>query len=156
MYQKIFATLDRSDRARPVFETALSLAEKYGGSLMIFHAVEWDFGEHLGSFAELEAEVDLSGAFSQERQEKLAAELDAARQWLQQLSQEARDRGVETTVKTSAGHVGPIACQLARKWEADAIVTGRRGREAWVEALLGSVSSYIVHHAHCLVTIVQD
>ncbi len=38
---------------------------------------------------------------------------------------------------------------------ADLIVLGRRGRTGLAEALLGSVSNYVLHHAPCSVLVVQ-
>jgi nucleotide-binding universal stress UspA family protein len=45
---------------------------------------------------------------------------------------------------------------MARSWPADLIVIGRRGRTGLKEALMGSVSNYVVHHAPCTVMVVQD
>ncbi|NEP40617.1 MAG: universal stress protein, partial [Okeania sp. SIO2H7] len=36
------------------------------------------------------------------------------------------------------------------------IVMGRRGHSVFSELLLGSVSNYVIHRAHCSVHIVQD
>jgi nucleotide-binding universal stress UspA family protein len=37
----------------------------------------------------------------------------------------------------------------------DQVVMGSRGRSQFEELLLGSVSEYVLHHAHCPVTIVK-
>ena len=47
-------------------------------------------------------------------------------------------------------------CKLAQEWNADLIVMGRRGHSILSELVLGSVSSYVIHRAHCSVHIVQD
>ncbi len=44
----------------------------------------------------------------------------------------------------------------AEDWGADLIVTGSHGRGFWKRALLGSVSSAVVHHAPCSVLIVRE
>jgi nucleotide-binding universal stress UspA family protein len=44
---------------------------------------------------------------------------------------------------------------MAKSWQADLIVLGRRGLKGISEIFLGSVSNYIVHQALCSVLIVQ-
>lgn len=49
-----------------------------------------------------------------------------------------------------------MICELARNWNADLIILGRRGRTGLSELLLGSVSNYVLHHAPCSVLTVQQ
>jgi nucleotide-binding universal stress UspA family protein len=44
---------------------------------------------------------------------------------------------------------------VARTWNADLIVIGRRGLRGLAEMFLGSVSNHVIHHAHCSVLVVQ-
>ena len=46
-------------------------------------------------------------------------------------------------------------CQYAANNAVDLIIMGSRGRSNIKELLIGSVSSEVVHHAHCPVTIVR-
>jgi nucleotide-binding universal stress UspA family protein len=48
-----------------------------------------------------------------------------------------------------------MICQVAKDWGAELIMVGRRGNSGLSELILGSVSNYVVHHAHCSVLIVQ-
>ena len=57
---------------------------------------------------------------------------------------------IETEVRM--GHVGEALIALSD--EADLLVVGSRGYGGFRGLLLGSVSTYIVHHAKCPVTIV--
>ncbi len=74
---------------------------------------------------------------------------------LQQDCAEAQSQGVtaEYTCEISAPSQG--ICDLAKRWSADLIIVGRRGRRGISEILLGSVSNYVVHHAPCAVLVVQ-
>jgi nucleotide-binding universal stress UspA family protein len=54
------------------------------------------------------------------------------------------------------GDAGVDICETATEWQADLIVIGRRGRTGLQEALLGSVSNHVMHHAPCTVMIVQE
>lgn len=53
------------------------------------------------------------------------------------------------------GHPARAIVSFAKANSADLIVMGSRGLSAFQEVLLGSVSDYVLHHAHCPVTIVR-
>lgn len=53
------------------------------------------------------------------------------------------------------GHPAEAICSYAKDKNADMIIIGSRGRSAFTELLLGSVSSQVLHHAPCPVTIVH-
>ena len=53
------------------------------------------------------------------------------------------------------GHPAEAICSYAKDKHADMIVIGSRGRSAFTELLLGSVSSQVLHHAPCPVTVVK-
>lgn len=58
--------------------------------------------------------------------------------------------------RVEVGDPGSSLCNLASEWMADVIVVGSRGHGAVKRALLGSVSSYVMHHAHCPVLVVPN
>jgi nucleotide-binding universal stress UspA family protein len=51
--------------------------------------------------------------------------------------------------------VGARICGLAAEEHAAVVVVGSTGRSAIVDAILGSVSSYVVHHSPCPVLVVR-
>jgi nucleotide-binding universal stress UspA family protein len=51
--------------------------------------------------------------------------------------------------------VGARLCQLAEEEGASVVVVGSNGRSAIVDAILGSVSGYVLHHAPCPVLVVR-
>ena len=53
------------------------------------------------------------------------------------------------------GHPVEEICKYADEQGVDLIVVGSRGRSAFTELLLGSVSSQVLHHATCAVTVVR-
>ena len=60
---------------------------------------------------------------------------------------------VEQVVRV--GSAGAELCRLATELDADVLVVGSRGRGAIKRALLGSVSSHVVHNAPCPVMVIR-
>lgn len=58
--------------------------------------------------------------------------------------------------RMETGEAGPLLCRLASELKVDVVVVGSRGRGALKRALLGSVSSYVMHHAPCAVLVVPQ
>lgn len=78
-----------------------------------------------------------------------------AQRQLQTWVESARHEGLSTTATQLMGDPGKAICVLAQDWSADLIVLGRRGMQGLGELILGSVSSYVMHHAPCAVLVVQ-
>jgi nucleotide-binding universal stress UspA family protein len=73
---------------------------------------------------------------------------------LQSRVQDAIALGIKADSQQILGSPGKTICKVAKEAEADLIVVGHRGRWGLTEILLGSVSNYVFHHAHCCVLIV--
>ena len=52
------------------------------------------------------------------------------------------------------GNPGHVICKIANEEEVDLIIVGSRGQGTIRRTLMGSVSSYTVHHAHAPVLVV--
>ncbi|MBB5157557.1 universal stress protein [Saccharopolyspora phatthalungensis] len=63
---------------------------------------------------------------------------------------------VEIHKEVAQGHPARALLDAADETRADLIVVGNRGHGGFTEALLGSVSQHVVHHAHCPVVIVRE
>ncbi|WP_407687086.1 universal stress protein [Mycobacterium sp. HUMS_1102779] len=65
-----------------------------------------------------------------------------------------RERRLRVNSELSAA--GPVASLVELSTKADMVVVGRSGHGALERALLGSVSTGLVHHAHCPVAVIHS
>ena len=154
-FKRILVPLVCSKSSTVIFKEALKLAQDNNSKLMLFHSIDWDMGEYFGSFAEIEAEVDFSSAFIQAQQERLQMKLQESKNWLETYTEQAIVNGIPAQSKCQVGHPGSLIRDLAKDWNADLIIMGRRGLTGLKEVFLGSVSNYILHHAPCSVLVVR-
>jgi nucleotide-binding universal stress UspA family protein len=127
--------LDGSTESNRAFEWALNYARQTGGSLELVTA--WarptSYGLPLvvgGLDPEIEAKAILETALTK-------IDLPPER------------------IKLTAVHGSPTDALVAHSANAALLVVGSRGRGGVAELLLGSVSTYCVHNAHCPVVVLR-
>ncbi len=156
-FQKILVAIDNSQSTQAVFEQGLGLALFARGNLMLLHCLASDLvGEpmvpipiELGLYPEM---MDRSYDAWHIRYENQRSQGQAI---LRHYCEIGTQQGIPTEFDLSIGEPSLCLCQTAKNWGADLIVLGRRGRTGLTEALLGSVSNYVLHHAPCSVLVVQ-
>jgi nucleotide-binding universal stress UspA family protein len=87
--------------------------------------------------------------------DRLREQEQAGLERLRSLEAEAIAAGVSTEFTQNLGDPGRLICELAKSWNADLIIIGRRGLSGLGEFWLGSVSNYVLHHAPCHVLTIQ-
>lgn len=157
MFKKILVALDRSEIGQHVFEEALGLAKLTQASLMLLHVLSPE--EEGSPYVPMLSNLDYYPGLTSQSFELYQNQWDTFKnqgiQMLQSFCAQANTAGVTTEFTQNIGNPGRIVCDLARNYDADLIVMGRRGRSGVMELFLGSVSNYVLHHAPCSVHVVH-
>lgn len=64
--------------------------------------------------------------------------------------------GVQFTSRSELGDPKHLICDVAQQENCDLIVIGSHSHGVVDRVLMGSVSDYVVHHAHCAVLVVRE
>ncbi len=154
MYNRILIALDAQEP--DVFETALSIATATDASLLLLHvlsrhgqnsppspvAVDWDYV------------TPLSPEVWKVYQKQWQTYEEKGLALLHEYTERAEAAGVTADCLQKINSPGMEICQTANNLQSDLIVMGSQQRMGIQELLLGSGSSYVMHHASCSVTIV--
>ena len=158
MFNKILVSIDDSDMAQHIVDEAVSLAKATDGSLMFLHVISLYDNEPYFDPLFMESTI-LDSELHNEAHKKSLQVWEEFKQgkknWLSSLCESAASYGVKAELTLNVGEPSRIVCDMARSWNASLIVIGRRGRRGFTELFLGSVSNYVMHHAHCSVLTVQ-
>lgn len=156
MSKKILVALDDSPTNRLVFEAAISLAKQEDAELLLVHVLSTDERDdspltRLIPYSRTTTRHNLVERYQQQRQQAEQQRLAT----LKKFAEEARAEGIWVEFRQSIGNPRDLICYLARTWEADLIVMGRR-KHSWLsEWWLGSISKFVSRHAPCPVHVVQ-
>lgn len=140
--KKILVPVDSSEGASEAARLAAELAKCAGASLSLLHVLDSDPAMLMGATA-----------LSQE-------ELQTVREEMSQRAFEAVGKVIDLeklqpSMQIRLGKPSMEIVNYARTEGTDLIVMGSRGLSGIKEFLLGSVSSQVLHHAPCSVTIVR-
>ena len=157
MFSKILVAMDNSASSQTIFESALVLAKATEAELMLLHVLSL---EEEGTpvsplLSSLDYYTPVNDDIIQIYRKQWETFENRGLDLLRSRTDEATSVGVKTEFTQTPGSPGRTICELAQNWGADLIVMGRRGRSGLSELILGSVSNYVTHHAHCSVLTVQ-
>jgi nucleotide-binding universal stress UspA family protein len=157
-FQKILIAIDNSQLCPAVFKAALELARANQAAVKLVHCLTPEvIGEPtVPRGVEAGLQPELMAPDYQTQEILIERQIEEAQALLKRYAEEARRYELSTETEYKLGEAGSQLCETARTWEADLIVVGRRGRTGLTEALLGSVSNHVIHHAPCSVLVIQD
>jgi nucleotide-binding universal stress UspA family protein len=150
MFEKILVALDDTESSRTIFEQALMLAKVNQSELMLIHVLII-----LDDFYPGDTFVGIPTSAVQMYAKRLEKQEQSGIEKLQSLTAEATAAGIRTEFTQNVGDPGKLICELAKSWNADSIVIGRRGLSGLSELFMGSTSNYVLHHAPCNVLTIQ-
>ena len=155
-FKKILAAIDFSPLSQAVFQQALDLAKSDQAQLLLFHCLTADT---VTLPAPLVGEFGLSPQLMHQLNPtevvRFDQQIEHMRTLLQHYCDQAKQAGVTVECDQQTADPGQGLCQAAKRWGADLLIVGRRGRKGLTEVLLGSVSNYVLHHAPCTVLVIQ-
>ena len=139
MFKSILIAWDGSRHARRALDEAIDIARTQGSRLTLL-TVAAPVQLWVGPYVPPVSEEELTSAA-----EQLAEEGEAL-----------VPEGIPVSSRTAEGHPGTELLKRAEAAGHDLIVMGSRGRGAVRSAVLGSVSHYVLNHAHVPVLIVHE
>jgi nucleotide-binding universal stress UspA family protein len=157
MFNQILVAIDGSEASLQAFEQAVALASATTARLMLLHVLS-PFDEVYPSPVFPGVDSIYTGIHTEAVKVYLKQWQSYEQRGLELLRSQtaiATKAGVITEFSQTVGNPGHTICEVARTWEADLIMMGRRGLTGLNEWLIGSVSNYVLHHALCSVLAVQ-
>ena len=145
MFEKILAPVDGSQTSFKALSVARSLAEKYGGELIVL-TVMVPYGTL--NLLQLSLDQTLIDQNNQAMRKAGFATLDKAREEIKGYT-----GAVEYAEET--GNPAEVILHVAKERKCDTIVIGSRGLSGVEEFLLGSVSSKVSQYAEVPVVVVK-
>lgn len=150
----LYAT-DLGRTAPRVFRHALSLAERYGGRVVVLHAVE-----PLGPSARHMVELYAGAAALQQEEQRWGQVQERLRERLQSFCDGEPCRGADgrelvADLRVVRGRPAEVILQEAARIAADAIVMGAHGHTTVGEILLGSTAHRVAQRSPVPVLLVR-
>jgi len=138
LFPNILVAVDGSESAKKAFEKSIYLAQKCNSRIDLVHVVQCEVGGDSANTFEIIDEL-------KEKAEKMLVEYKI----------QASSKNVPIQITVMQGDPAKVIIELAKAKNYDLIIMGTRGRTAFQELLIGSVSQKVMHHASCPVMVVR-
>ena len=148
MAGKIVVGVDGSEAAHEALRFAAEEAKARGWRLLVIYA--WKFVS-----APLTSDLDSTTMPQDHILEDVDTERSAAETVLESVLREVFSQAPPVEFESHIVEGDAADALVAAAEDAELIVVGSRGRGRFKSALLGSVSSHVVHHATCPVVVVK-
>jgi len=138
LFSRILVAIDGSQSAKKAFAKSIYLAQKCGSKLDVVHVVSCELGGDSATTFELIDELKTK-----------------AEKMLDEYKIQASKSNVPMEITVTQGDPAQVITDLAKAKRYDLIIMGTRGKSAFQELLIGSVSQKVMHHASCPVMVVR-
>jgi len=138
LFSRILVAIDGSESAKKAFQESIYLAQKCNSKLDVVHVVSCELGGDSAITFELIDELK-----------------NKAEKMLDEYKIHATKNNVPIEITIIQGDPTHVINQLAKTKRYDLIIMGNRGKRAFQELLIGSVSQKVMHHASCPVMVVR-
>ena len=157
MLKKILIATGDSPEAAEIFQSGLTLAEKYGAQISILHVINiFQSGVGVVSSPWMGGNYPMINDLAvQQYQQQLQERERSGIARLESYAKQARARNIQADIFQNIGDAGRTICETAKNAAADLIVMGRNQKSLLSEIFLGSTSNYVLHHAPCSVLVIQ-
>jgi nucleotide-binding universal stress UspA family protein len=158
MLQKILVAIGDLPDSEQIFTAGLELAQKLDAELLLLHVLNPLVPHGLinmpsplvGGILPMINEVEIDRYTKAWKEyERLGSER------LQVYTKQAKEGNIKAEILQNYGDSGPLICESAKNWSADAIVMGRNQKSMLSKVFLGSTSNYVLHHAACSIMVIQ-
>ncbi len=138
MFSNLLVAVDGSESAKKAFEKSIYLAQNCNSKVDIVHVVQCELGGDSANTFELIEELK-----------------ENAKKMLEEYKNQAAKNNIPIQIMVIQGDPAQVIIELAKTKNYDLIIMGTRGRSAFQELLIGSVSQKVMHHASCPVMVVR-
>ena len=138
MFSSLLVAVDGSESAKKAFEKSIYLAQKCSSKIDLVHVVQCELGGDSANTFEIIDELK-----------------NQATKMLEEYKNQAAKNNISIQIMVTQGDPAKVIIELAKAKSYDLIIMGTRGRTAFQELLIGSVSQKVMHHASCPVMVVR-
>ncbi|ELT94124.1 hypothetical protein CAPTEDRAFT_163750 [Capitella teleta] len=132
--------IDASPQAEAAFQWYLDHIHRDGNSIVILHSVD------LTVLSEQD-DVASSSDLLWSKQKGQIKSLEDKYRW------KLNEKGLAGKIRTESGKPGEVIIRVSQQEKTSLIVIGSRGLSKLKRTIQGSVSDYVLHHAHCPVIV---
>ncbi|XP_041347866.1 universal stress protein Slr1101-like [Gigantopelta aegis] len=144
----VVIAMDGSDCSNYAFDWYKKNVHKPDDFVVVVHCPEYQTLMHHSVGHERKDIEQVAGKMQEEQKKK--------NDLLESLKQMLTDADISGKVKSIVGHPGEVIVKAAQDESAHLIVTGTRGLSKLRRTFLGSISDYVLHHAHIPVIVCRQ
>lgn len=144
--RNVLIAMDESDYANFAFDYYMKNVHRANDHVILLHVPEY---HTVIQSPMVMTDVSVVTDLLQDEEKRIKA-------FLETLGAKLKNHGIGGKVKSVGGNAGEVITKVANEEKAGLIVIGSRGMGTIRRTLLGSVSDYVMHHAHVPVLVCKQ